>query len=324
MIETLRVLIIDDSPEDVELMVRDLSKQYELVWQRVEDAAGLIMALDNEWDVVLCDFVLPGFSINAALETVRNHHANPGIPFIIISGSVNEDVVLYLLKKGASDFISKDKPERLFLAIQREVTLRKSKMGEELRTKVRIEEAFNQTIAAWGKALELRDFHTFGHTQRVTNCALKLAVSMGVSHYQFTDLYRGALLHDIGKMGIPDAVLLKRDILTTEEFEIMKMHPVRAKEMLEGIPFLVGAIDIPYYHHERWDGKGYPTGKKGEDIPFLARLFTVCDVYDALTSDRPYRKSWDKSRVIAYILEESGHLFDPKIVDAFVDLVGRQ
>ena len=319
--ETLKVLIIDDSQDDVDLLVRELSKTYKLVWLRVDVLASLIVSLEEDWDVILCDYKMPSFSISSALETVRNR---TDIPFIIISGSVNEEIALHLLKRGANDFISKDRPERLFLAIDREVRAVKDKKGELLRTKVKIEEAYNATIGAWGKALELRDHHTGGHTLRVTDLALRLAKAMGVSHEQFINLHRGALLHDIGKMGIPDAILLKPDILSKEEFEIMKMHTTRAKEMLEVIPFLEDSLCVPYSHHERWDGKGYPQGLKGEEIPFLARLFTVVDVYDALTSDRPYRQSWDKARAIAYIIEEKGYIFDPKIVDAFVDMIGRQ
>jgi response regulator RpfG family c-di-GMP phosphodiesterase len=322
--ETLRVLLIDDSQDDVVLVAMELSKHYKLVWNRVENMAGLILALEDLWDVVLCDYKLPGFSAEQALLLVRNSKHDGIIPFIVISGVVNEDTAMELIKKGANDFISKDTPRRLALAVQREVVNAREKVGDELRTKVRIEEAFNMTIAAWGEALELRDIHTAGHTRRVTDCSLKLAIAMGLHHSNFTDLHRGALLHDVGKMGIPDMVLLKQDVLSKEEFEIMKMHPVYAKRMLKGIPFLQNAIEIPYAHHERWDGSGYPEGLKGKEIPLLARMFAIVDVYDALTSDRPYRTSWEKSRVIAYLLDERGHLFDPEIIDVFVNMVGRQ
>jgi HD-GYP domain-containing protein (c-di-GMP phosphodiesterase class II) len=302
----------------------ELSKVYKLVWKRVETVADIISSLQDYWDVVLCDYNIPGLPTRVVLATIRNNFMQPYLPIIIISGIVDEDTVIELLKHGASDFISKEHPQRLALAIEREIQGARTRKGEALRHKVRLEEAFQATIAAWGKALELRDIHTQGHTQRVTDCALKFAVELGVDHKQFTDLHRGALLHDIGKMGIPDAILLKQDTLTTEEYNIMKMHPVLARDMLQDIPFLRDAIHVPYSHHERWNGSGYPLGLKGTEIPFLARLFGICDVYDALTSDRPYRKSWEKSRVIAYLLDERSHSFDPEMVDAFINMVGRQ
>ncbi len=185
--------------------------------------------------------------------------------------------------------------------------------------------AYDATIEGWSKALELRDKETQGHTLRVTALTLALAEIMGVDKESLVHIRRGALLHDIGKMGIPDAILLKEGGLTKEEWEIMRRHPVYARDMLANISYLRPAITIPYYHHERWDGSGYPNGLREKDIPLEARIFAVVDVWDALTSERPYRESiWDTERTLRYLQSEAGTLFDPEVVDAFVKLIRTQ
>jgi len=180
--------------------------------------------------------------------------------------------------------------------------------------------AYDNTLAGWARALELRDELTEGHTRRVTELTLRLARSLGVSEQDLVQIRRGALLHDIGKMGIPDAILHKPGPLTSNEQSIMRMHTQYAYDMLLLIPFLRPALDIPYCHHEKWDGSGYPRGIKGEEIPLAARIFSVVDVWDALTSNRPYRNAWSITRVREYILEESGKYFDPQIAEKFLEL----
>jgi PAS domain S-box-containing protein/putative nucleotidyltransferase with HDIG domain len=178
--------------------------------------------------------------------------------------------------------------------------------------------SYDATIEGWSKALDLRDRETEGHSQRVTGLGLELARRIGLNQKQLRNFRRGALLHDIGKMGVPDTILFKPGSLTDEEWVIMKQHTVFAQEMLIDIAYLKDALEIPYSHHERWDGSGYPQGLKGEEIPLAARIFAVADVFDALTSDRPYRKAWSKEKTITYIKEESGILFDPAVVDVFL------
>ena len=182
--------------------------------------------------------------------------------------------------------------------------------------------AYDTTLEGWGKALELRDKETQGHTLNVTDLTLQLAREMGVSEADLIHVYRGALLHDIGKMGIPDSILRKPGPLTKEEWSIMRQHPKFAYEMISSIPYLIPALDIPYGHHERWDGAGYPRGLKGEEIPVAARIFSIIDVWDALLSDRPYREAWEKQTVVDYIKNESGSRFDPHIIDIFLKMVG--
>jgi putative nucleotidyltransferase with HDIG domain len=182
--------------------------------------------------------------------------------------------------------------------------------------------AYEATIEGWSRALDLRDRETEGHTQRVTDLTLKLARKMGLSEQRLTLIRRGALLHDIGKMGIPDYILLKPEELTEGEQQIMQQHPQFAYDMLEPIAYLRDALNIPYCHHEKWDGTGYPRGLAGTQIPLEARLFTIVDVWDALTTDRPYRRGWPKKKALKYIQEESGKHFDPKMVEIFLQEVG--
>jgi len=179
--------------------------------------------------------------------------------------------------------------------------------------------AYDATIEGWSRAMELRDRDTQGHTRRVTQLTTHLAQIIGIDEDQIVHIRRGALLHDIGKMGIPDPILLKPGPLTEDEWEIMRMHPNYAYEMLSTIPYLHPAIDIPYYHHERWDGKGYPHGLQGEKIPLSARIFTVVDIWDALRSDRPYRNAWPLGKVVEYIQDQSGRRLDPQVVEVFLE-----
>jgi putative nucleotidyltransferase with HDIG domain len=181
--------------------------------------------------------------------------------------------------------------------------------------------AYDATIEGWSSALDLRDKETEGHTQRVTRTTIRLARAMGVGDTQLMHLWRGALLHDIGKMGIPDAILLKPGPLTDEEWEIMRQHPDYARNMLAPIAYLRPALDIPYCHHEKWDGTGYPRGLKGEDIPLAARIFAVVDVWDALSFDRPYRMAWPADKVKQYIREQAGRHFEPQIVSLFLNML---
>ena len=182
-------------------------------------------------------------------------------------------------------------------------------------------EAYDTTLEGWAKALELRDKETEDHSRRVTKLTEILAQAMGFDEKDLIHIRRGAILHDIGKMGIPDEILRKRGPLTVSEKNVVKQHPLHGLELLSPITFLEKALDIPYCHHERWDGTGYPRGLRGEEIPTAARIFTVIDVWDALLSDRPYSKAWPKEKAIRYLKDESGKIFDPDCISVFLELV---
>ena len=206
------------------------------------------------------------------------------------------------------------------LAGQASLAIDNASMFDRLqRTRVDLELAYDETIEGWSRALDLRDNETEGHTQRVKEMTLRLARAMGFPEDELIQIQRGALLHDIGKMGVPDGILLNPGPLSDEEWVVMRGHPRLAFELLSPIAYLRPAIDIPYAHHERWDGSGYPRGLKGKEIPRAARTFAVVDVWDALRSDRPYRAGWPEERVIAYIETLSGTHFDPEVVEAFLD-----
>ena len=193
--------------------------------------------------------------------------------------------------------------------------------GEARRSNEALKVAYQATIEGWSRALDLRDHETEGHSLRVTELTVRLAESMGLSSEELVHVRRGGLLHDIGKLGVPDRILLKPGPLDAGELETMRKHPELARDLLEPIEYLAPALDIPYHHHEKWDGSGYPAGLKGEAIPLAARIFAIVDVWDALTHKRPYRdEAWAPERVRAYLSSQRGSHFDPDVVDAFLAL----
>jgi HD-GYP domain-containing protein (c-di-GMP phosphodiesterase class II) len=177
------------------------------------------------------------------------------------------------------------------------------------------------TIEGWSRAMDLRDHDTEGHTLRVTEVTVDLAEIAGIPMEEIVHIRRGALLHDIGKIGVPDSILHKPGKLTEEEWEVMRRHPSFAYHFLYPIDYLRPSLAIPHSHHEKWDGTGYPQGLKGDQIPLSARLFAVVDVWDALSSDRPYRRAWPRDKVLQYIREQSGRHFDPQVVQWFLKMV---
>jgi putative nucleotidyltransferase with HDIG domain len=207
------------------------------------------------------------------------------------------------------------------LAAQAAIAIDKAELFDSLqRANAELSRAYDATLEGWSRALEMRDKETKDHTRRVTEMTVRLARAMGLGKESIVHIRRGALLHDIGKMAIPDGILLKSGALTDVEEKIMHKHPVYAHEMLSPIPYLHPALDIPYCHHERWDGAGYPRGLKGEQIPLAARIFAVVDVWDALLSDRPYRPGWSEEKVRAYIRDQAGRHFDPQVTKVFLEM----
>jgi HD-GYP domain-containing protein (c-di-GMP phosphodiesterase class II) len=230
--------------------------------------------------------------------------------------------VMYLAEKiGSSGFDEGDEQVVVTLAAQLAVACENVRLIEALLQANReLAQSYDETLEGWVCALDLRDKETEGHAQRVTRATLQLAQAMAWPEGDLVNVRRGALLHDIGKIGIPDGILLKPGPLTDEEWKIMRRHPSYAQQMLAPIAYLKGALDIPYCHHEKWDGTGYPRGLKEEEIPLAARLFAVVDVWDALSFDRPYRRAWPAEKVRAYLAEQAGRHFDPEVVPVFLEL----
>ena len=205
------------------------------------------------------------------------------------------------------------------LAAQAAIAIDNATLFKELQTShAELVIAYDSTIESWGKALNLRDKETEDHTQRVTETTLHMLRIYGMSEKELVHIRRGALLHDIGKMAIPDSILLKKGELTPEEEEIMHKHPLNAFDILMPIAYLRPALDIPFCHHEKWDGTGYPRGLKGEQIPLAARIFALADIWDALISERRYSKAWPREKVVEYIRSRAGTHFDPNLVDLFL------
>ena len=228
---------------------------------------------------------------------------------------MNGNRIVVKVSFSQSPFIGK---ETIQLSIQ---DIREQKQIEDqmARATFELEQAYRSTLEGWALALDKRDHETGDHSKHVTDKTVELALAMGVNLEEIVHIRHGALLHDIGKMAIPDRILHKPGPLNDEEWLEMRKHPEYARDMLLPIDYLQPAITIPYNHHERWDGSGYPNKLKGKEIPFVARIFAVVDVYDALSSDRPYRNRWPETKVLDYIQDNADVLFDPKVVQVFMD-----
>jgi len=321
------VLIVDDEYIGRETLQSVLEGEgYELEMaenglQAIEKAKKLLP------DVILLDVMMPGMTGFEVCQRIRSDPQIAEIPIIILTALDDRESLLNALKAGADDFISKPFDRYELRARLMGITRlnRYQKLIQE-RAKLRdantqLLSAYEATIEGWSHALDLRDRETEGHSRRVTQLTVKLAQALGISDNNIMHIRRGALLHDMGKIGIPDSILHKPDKLTAEEWTIMRKHPQLAYDMLYPIEYLRPALEIPLTHHEKWDGTGYPGGLKGEEIPIVARLFAVVDVWDALTSDRPYRPAWSQEEALTYIREQSGKHFDPHVVDLFFKVI---
>jgi putative two-component system response regulator len=252
------------------------------------------------------------------------------VPILLITSLDDQASRISGLQAGADDFVTKPyNSVELFARLQTILRLnRYRRIAEQQRDLENLNSelltAYDKTIEGWSQALDLRDKETEGHTNRVTEITLKFARVAGFTEGDLAHVRRGALLHDVGKLGIPDSILLKPAKLTEEEWQVMRMHPIYAYQWLSSIAFLLPALDIPYCHHEKWDGTGYPRGLKGEAIPLAARLFAIVDVWDALCSERLYRKALPKAEALDYIRNQAGSHFDPELVKVFVELVGME
>ena len=321
------VLIVDDEYIGRETLQSVLEGEgYELEmaengFQAIEKAKQLLP------DVILLDVMMPGMTGFEVCQRIRSDPQIAEIPIIILTALDDRESLLNALKAGADDFISKPF-DRYELRARLLGITRLNRYQKLLQERAKLREAnaqllnaYEATIEGLSHALDLRDRETEGHSRRVTEVTVKLAQALNFSEEEILHMRRGALLHDIGKIGIPDSILHKPDSLTEEEWTNMRKHPQFAYDMLSPIEYLRPALVIPYSHHEKWDGTGYPRGLKGEEIPMSARLFAIADVWDAVTSDRPYRAAWTEEQAAAYILEQSGKHFDPQVVELFFKVV---
>jgi putative two-component system response regulator len=332
MSRPIRVLYVDDYPLDRQLVRDALEREHggfvvTEAASRVEFEAAIAR---GEFDLVLSDFNILGYQGLQVLETVRARAA--GVPVVIVTGTGSEEVAVEAMRLGAADYIIKSPKhiQRLPIAIhavleRRALEEERTRSAEQLRElNAELLAAYNATIEGWARALDLRDRESEGHSRRVTELTLALAAKLGIPPEQWVHIRRGALLHDMGKLGVPDRILLKPGALTEDEWMIMRQHPQYAQELLGQVSFLRPALDIPFCHHENWDGTGYPRGLRGEEIPLVARLFAVVDVWDALCSDRPYRPAWTRAQANAHLRSLAGTQLDPNIVPVFLELVDRE
>jgi putative two-component system response regulator len=274
-------------------------------------------------DIILLDVMMPGMD---GFEVCRKIRATPSIaeiPIIMLTALDDKKSLMNGLEAGADDYLTKPYDRYELLARLMGITRlnRYRKLVDERtnteETHAQLLAAYEATLDGWARTLDFRDKEIEGHSQRMAQLTVQLAIIARVPQNEVVHIRRGALLHDIGKLAIPDSILLKPGPLNEEEWTLMKKHPQYANEMLSSIEYLKPALDIPYCHHEKWDGSGYPRGLKGDAIPLSARLFAVVDVWYALTSDRPYRAAWTQKETLEHIQNESGKHFEPMVVDLF-------
>jgi putative nucleotidyltransferase with HDIG domain/PAS domain S-box-containing protein len=289
--------LIDVAPFSAHLY--ELQTEDRLIFAGANDSANAILGIDNQQ--------LIGKTIEEAFPALEKSDI-PRIYRRVASDGIKHNSEQVIQKESGAEGIYD------VHAIQ----ISQNRMVAFFHDITELTHAYDMTLEGWSRAMDLRDNETEGHTQRVTTMAVQLANAMGMSKAEILNIRRGALLHDIGKMGVPDHILFKPDKLTDEEWVFMRKHPEYAYEMLLPITFLRPALDIPYCHHEKWDGTGYPRGLKGEEIPLAARIFAVVDVWDALYYSRRYREGWSEKRVQDYIQEQSGKHFDPQVVETFL------
>ncbi len=338
--ESRTLLVVDDEKEVRDLLCDGLSE----FGYRCTPVGGGPEALRQmevgQYSVVLTDINMPGMNGIQLLENIRHLHSD--VDVILITGSRDAEMAIRALRRGASDYLTKPfHLDEVRLTVQR--TLEKRRLirenrdyqeGLEKRVRERTQEllkkndeirrlyrklrkSYQATLEALAGALETRDRETRGHCMRVAAYTAHVASKMGISGQALADIRIGALLHDVGKIGIPDAILLKPGRLTSAEREIMKEHPTIGARLLAGIQFLEGAIPVVLSHQECFDGSGYPDGLRGDRIPLGARIFSVVDAFDAMTSDRPYRRAVSYGEALREIRQHAGTQFDPRLVEKF-------
>ena len=327
-----RVLIVDDEPEIRNLLSDFLSDSYDCL--QADSAESALAEINSRnFAVVISDVCMTGMTGLEMIPQIKAQSPETGV--IVISGQQKLDDAIQALRAGAIDYILKpfdlfqvEKAVRLaaerfeLKIIKRRYDLHLEELVAERTTELdraldEVENSYRSTLKALVQALETRDFETHGHSERVVTFSLRLAYELNLDASEMRSLEFGAMLHDIGKIGVPDAVLRKPAALNESEWAKMRLHPLHGQQILRGIPFLEGAIRLVAQHHEKWDGTGYPFGLKGEEIDLNARIFAVVDAFDAIVSDRVYRAGRPYEEALAEIEKCSGEQFDPEVVAAF-------
>src|SRR5580692_3139235 len=332
-----RILVVDDEETIREIVCSMLGGAHFQTRQAANGVEALaILESGDEFDLVLSDLMMAEMDGIALLERAKERY--PDMPVVMVTTVHDISVALQAIRNGAYDYLPKPfEREQLLATVRRALENRRLKReNDAYRTNLEVlvaertqqwktalsnlERSYDITLEALGDALDLKDAETVGHSRRVTAYTIAIARKMGLSKEHISVIARGAFLHDIGKMAIPDAILRKPGKLTDDEMDIMKEHCYRGYKILSRIPFLAEAAEIVYSHQERYDGLGYPRGLKGDEIPLGARMFSIADTLDAMTSDRPYRKarSYDVART--EVEKCAGTQFDPNIVEVFLGL----
>ncbi len=339
-LEQARILVVDDEPACLRLLQERLKFEgYKQIFC-LDDSYSVIETVKNyRPDLILLDLIMPNSGIDILRELRSEQMSLDYLPIIAVSGTESENLRRLALATGASDFVSKPFNQlELSLRVAKELETRFtykslqeysqdleqvviSRTNEIQQALTMVTQSHEEALWMIGLSLEYRDYEIKGHTERVTSLSVATAKQMGLCGEALTDMRWGAYLHDIGKLAISDQILLKPGRLTAEEFEVIKTHVTIGQEMLRTVSFMPGSVlDVVRHHHEAWNGVGYPDGLFGEEIPLLARIFSVVDVYDALTSDRPYKTAWHPNDAETEIVKQRGRQFDPAVVDAFLEV----
>lgn len=327
-----RILIVDDEVEITEILADLLSEDYDCIRAASAEQA-LALLRQNEFQLVISDITMPGMS---GLDMIPHVKAlSPETVVVMISGMQTVESAIGALRLGAFDYLMKPFDLRQVEAVVKralehyDLVVAKQRYENHLEELVEqrtaeldralnsLEGAYRSTLKALTAALETRDSETHGHSERVVSYSLRLGREYGLNSDEMKSLEFGSLLHDIGKIGVPDSILRKPAKLTEEEWVRMREHPLHGQQILRGIEFLQGAARVVAQHHEKWDGSGYPLGLSAEDIDICARIFAVADAFDAITSDRVYRRGKSYEAAAQELDDWAGRQFDPKVVEAF-------